>query len=211
MREAQVGARFDQRAERYDNPVTAFIGERELRRIRPHVPHGSEVLDFGCGTGRTTLDHLRRGCRVTAYDISKEMLSIAAAKATRAGWQADFTSDPETLHGRTWPIVTCIGVLDYYRHPAELLARLKIYLAPGGRLVVTYPNATSPLGWLYALGSRWTTRAYPRTPWAAREDASASGLGVEALDYAFPHVRGLGHTLVLALSGEPAAAHVHTG
>lgn len=210
MSASRIGEQFDQRAGRYDNPVTAFIGERELRRIRPLVPAGSEVLDFGCGTGRTTLDHLRRNCRVTAFDISKEMLAIAAAKARRAGWQATFTADAEELRVRTWPFVTCIGVLDYYPDPAILLLKLKAHLSPGGRLVVTYPNGASPLAWLYAIGSRFTTRAYPRTPGAARGDAAAAGLRVDSLEYAFPHVRWLGHTLVLALA-DPLPAVVPGG
>lgn len=204
MSATHIGDQFDRRAGRYDNPATAFIGERELRRIRPLVPAGVEVLDYGCGTGRTTLDHLRRGCRVTAFDISKEMLAIAAAKSRRAGWQAKFTSNADDLRGRTWPIITCIGVLDYYSDPLPLLLRLKAHLSPGGRLVITYPNGASPLAWLYAIGSRFTTQAYPRTPGAARGDAAAAGMRVDSLEFAFPHVRWLGHTLVLAFSMAPA-------
>ncbi len=200
MSATHIGEQFDRRARRYDNPVTAFIGERELRRIRPRVPAGADVLDYGCGTGRTTLDHLRRGCRVTAFDISKEMLAIAAAQSRRAGWQAEFTSNADDLHGRTWPFITCIGVLDYYPDPVPLLLRLKAHLSPGGRLVVTYPNAVSPLAWLYAIGSRFTTRAYPRIPGAARGDAASAGMRVDSLEFAFPHVRWLGHTLILVLS-----------
>ena len=203
MSDAHIGERFDQRAERYDNPVTAFIGERELRRIRPLVPARAEVLDYGCGTGRTALDHLRRGCRVTAFDISREMLAIAAAKSRRAGWQAEFTSNADDLQGRTWPFVTCIGVLDYYPDPLPLLLRLKALLSSGGRLVVTYPNGASPLAWLYAAGSHFTSRAYPRWPGAARADAAAAGLHLDSFEFAFPHVRWLGHTLVLALSKVP--------
>lgn len=203
MSDAHIGERFDQRAERYDNPVTAFIGERELRRIRPWVPAGAEVLDYGCGTGRTTLDHLRRGCRVTAFDISKEMLAIAAAKARRGGWPAEFTTNADDLQGRAWRIITCIGVLDYYRDPVPLLLRLGALLSSGGRLIVTYPNGASPLAWLYAIGSRFTTRAFPRWPGAARRDAAVVGMRIDSLEFAFPHVRWLGHTLILALSKVP--------
>ncbi len=81
VRPEDVRNHFDHHAPHYDNPVTAFIGERELRVIRPLVPPGSTVLDYGCGTGRTTLDLLRRGCRVTAYDLSGGMLALARARA----------------------------------------------------------------------------------------------------------------------------------
>ena len=197
-----VARHFDDRASRYDNPLTAFIGERELRVIRPLVPAGAQVLDYGCGTGRSALDHLRRGCRVTAFDVSRNMLAFAERRARAEGLSAnaDFTSDESALAGRTWPVVTAIGVLDYYAEPMPLLNTLSRYMAPAGCLVVTYPNARSPLAWLYALGSRITFPAIPRTPTFACQAAEAAGLNVVHLAYAFPTAALLGHTLVLKLA-----------
>ncbi len=197
-----VARHFDDRASRYDNPLTAFIGERELRVIRPLVPPGAQVLDYGCGTGRSALDYLRRGCRVTAFDVSCNMLALAQRRARAEGWlaNAEFTSDESTLAGRTWPVVTAIGVLDYYAEPAPLLKTLSQYVALAGCLVVTYPNALSPLAWFYALGSRITFPAIPRTPAFARQAAEAAGLEVRQLAYAFPAMVPLGHTLVLKLA-----------
>ena len=198
----KVAQRFNARANRYDNPVTAFIGEREMRVIRPLVPAGSVLLDYGCGTGRSALDHLRRGCHVTGYDISGQMLALAEARAQAEGLaaEAEFTADEAHLAGRTWPVVTAIGVLDYYADPVPLLKTLCGYLAPKARLVVTYPNALSPLAWLYALGSRFTVPCIPRTPAFARGAAARAGLQVFSLGYAFPAATWLGHTLVVGLS-----------
>lgn len=200
---SQIRAGFDRRAAHYDNPWTSFVGERELRQIRLFVPSGSEVLDYGCGTGRTTLDLLRRGCRVTAYDVSAHMLAQAQIKVQAAGIagpsQTVFTADPGQLAGRTWPVVTLIGVLDYYPDPQPLLLTVRQYLAPGGRLVVTYPNASSPLGWLYALGSRFTVPATPRSLEFARWAARQAGFNVAGVRYAFPSLPLVGYTLVLAL------------
>jgi 2-polyprenyl-3-methyl-5-hydroxy-6-metoxy-1,4-benzoquinol methylase len=92
----------------------AFIGERELRVIRRLIPAGGVILDYGCGTGRTTFDHLRRGCRVTAYALSVEMVARAEVKARRAGYTAEFITQPDQLSGQRWPVMTCISVLDYY-------------------------------------------------------------------------------------------------
>jgi len=197
-----VARHFDDRASRYDNPLTAFIGERELRVIRPLVPAGAQVLDYGCGTGRSALDHLRRGCRVTAFDVSRNMLAFAQRRARDEGWSADveFTSDESVLAGRTWPVVTAIGVLDYYAEPVPLLNTLSRYMTPAGCLVVTYPNALSPLAWSYALGSRFTFPAIPRTPAFACCAAEAADLKVVHLAYAFPSVKLWGHTLVLKLA-----------
>jgi 2-polyprenyl-3-methyl-5-hydroxy-6-metoxy-1,4-benzoquinol methylase len=195
----KIRDRFDSRADDYDNPVTAFIGKRELRAIRKLIPAGSRVLDYGCGTGRTTLDLLHRGCVVTAFDISSGMLALAGEKASAMGFEADFTADAAQLDGRTWPVVTCIGVLDYYPNPVPLLKTLRAHLQPAGLLVVTIPNALSPLAWLYVAGSRFTVPATARTPGFLKQSAAEAGLEVFSTEYAFPAIPPLGHTLVAGL------------
>jgi SAM-dependent methyltransferase len=195
----QIGSSFDARAARYTNPVTDFMGERELRVIRTLVPEGSRVLDFGCGTGRTTIDLLRRGCTVTACDVSEGMLAICVARVAAERFECELTSDVSRMAGRTWPVVTAIGVLDYYPDPVPLLETIASYLAPGGRLVTTFPNALSPLAWAYWAGSRFTVPATPRTSRFVRAAARRAGLSVTAIAYAAPAIAPLGHTLVLSM------------
>jgi 2-polyprenyl-3-methyl-5-hydroxy-6-metoxy-1,4-benzoquinol methylase len=196
---SKLAHRFNQRAGRYDNPWSAWIGEYELRKIRPLIPDNSRVLDFGCGTGRTSLDLLKRGCSVTAYDISHEMLAVAQSKIERAGLKAEFAFDESALIGKTWSYITCIGVLDYYSDPTSILEKLYEYLIPGGRLVVTFPNALSPLGWFYATGSKLTVPVYLCTPRTAINAIERAGYRLISLGYAFPGFRWIGLTLVLGL------------
>ncbi len=202
-RHDRIERHFDARAARYHNPLTDFMGECELRVIRAFVPEGSRVLDYGCGSGRTAIDHLRRGCAVTAYDVSREMLALAERRARALELAAEFVADASALEGRRWPLVTCVGVLDYYVDPQPLLAALRTHVEPGGRLVVTWPNSRSPLGQAYrAASALFTLAAHPRSAARARGACGGAGLRVDELAYAAPQVRGLAHTLVLALSPE---------
>lgn len=195
-----IKQRFDARAARYDNRFTALIGKFESRQIRTLLPPRSRVLDYGCGTGRTTLDLLTHGHHVTAYDISLKMLSLAREKVQKLGLTAEFVTDPAQLRRQSWPVITCIGVLDYYPDPLPVLRDLIQYLDDLGILIVTFPNALSPLAWLYALGSHWTIPAILRTPRSARQMAQQAGLRVEKLLFAFPSIAPLGHTLILRTS-----------
>jgi SAM-dependent methyltransferase len=195
----RIGDSFEKRAAHYDNSITAYIGERELRVIRPLVPSGSTVLDYGCGTGRSALDHARRGCHVTAYDVSPNMLSQAEYKANQMGLNLEFISAVDQLNGRTWPVVTCIGVLDYYPDPRLLLNELNQFLEGTGRLIVTWPNALSPFAWLYFVLSRFTTPSTSRTPMFVRRAVKDVGLQISALRYAFPNFAPFGFTLVVEM------------
>jgi SAM-dependent methyltransferase len=114
-------------------------------------------------------------------------------------YPAEFITDVEKLSGRTWPLVTCIGVLDYYADPAPLLRLLGAFLAADGRLVVTYPNGLSPLGWTYALGSTLRMRIFPRTPDFVQQAALRAGLKVSHLCFAFPGLSYLGLTQVVEM------------
>jgi 2-polyprenyl-3-methyl-5-hydroxy-6-metoxy-1,4-benzoquinol methylase len=198
--ETKIIHRFNRRARKYDNPLTQFIGEQELRQIRKLIPENSHVLDFGCGTGRTTIDLLKRGCQVTAFDLSSKMLAIACNKAQNLGHQAEFTSAIADLNGQRWAFVSCIGVLDYYPNPTPILDSLRQFVKPGGKVVVTFPNSLSPMAWLYWLASRATIPATPRTPAFIRRQVQEAGFEVIELLYAFPQISPIGHTLVLALS-----------
>jgi SAM-dependent methyltransferase len=195
----RIGSSFERRAAGYDNALTAYIGERELRAIRKLVPPCSSLLDYGCGTGRSALDHARRGCQVTAYDLSPNMLSFAESKARRDGLEVEFTADKELLANRKWQLVTCIGVFDYYPDPGPLLKELDQYLEEDGRLVLTWPNALSPLGWFYFVVSRFTVPSTPRTPRFVRKAAGEVGFQVCSLLYAFPAWSPLGFTLVVEM------------
>lgn len=195
-----IAQRFDRHAGNYDNSVTTWLGVRELHAVCKLVPEGCQVLDYGCGTGRTTLELMKRGCQVTAFDISLEMLSIAQAKATQQGFNVDFLTDAELLAGRTWPVITCIGVLDYYPDPVPLLRTLCQHLAPKGRLVVTFPNAINPIGWSFYLGSRFTVPATPRTPGFVRRACQRAGYQIDNILFTLPSISLIGYTMVLGLS-----------
>jgi len=113
-----------------------------LARLRAHVieacalaPH-DRVLEVGCGPGELTRALTRRVGHVLAVDRSPAMLRAARRRAPGATFMC---ADARTFvpHG-----AVDVVVLSYLLHElspedaAQLLARLAVALAPGGRLVV---------------------------------------------------------------------------
>jgi SAM-dependent methyltransferase len=195
-----IRQRFDRRAIQYlRNPITHWVGRSELSALKEMLPPlnksaENRALDFGCGTGRVTAMLLEMGWKVTGFDISSGMLEQARI-AMGKHQDVIFTSDPNSLRDQ-WPVMVALGVLDYYEDTAPLWQQWSQLLAPGGTLLVTAPNARSPLAWFYAFFSRFTCQAYVTTPERLLPAAKAYGFSMISRKTAFPQ-QPWGHTLVL--------------
>lgn len=195
-----IRRKFDLHASQYlRNPVTHWVGRSELATLKSMIPRPqkageSVALDFGCGTGRVTALLLELGYDVTGYDLSPAMLERARALLGENP-NVLFTSDPQDLGGR-WPLIVSLGVLDYYPDSTSLWDEWSQLLAPDGKLLVTAPNALSPLAWFYAFFSRFTCQAYVTTLEALMPAAQAAGFSLFDVKFAFPQYKW-GHTIVL--------------
>ena len=109
----------------------APLGEPEL--IHDAVPHGSEILELGCGAGRITHELIALGHPVTAVDNSPEMLA--------------HVRDAETVHadiekldlGRTFPVVLLASNFLNATDQRELDAVLDAcarHVSPGGQVLL---------------------------------------------------------------------------
>src|SRR5215207_5419821 len=77
-------------ARRYDESLAGTpLLDLDLRLVERHCPRPCRVIDLGCGTGRVAVPLTRKGHRVTAVDLSEEMLRVAAEKAAAAGVRLD--------------------------------------------------------------------------------------------------------------------------
>ncbi len=98
------------------------------------------ALDAGCGEGAEAIFLAAEGWRVTAADISAEVLVRASDRATRGGVPADrvawIEADLSTWEpGRRFDLVTT-----HYAHPAmpplAFYERIADWVAPGGTLLI---------------------------------------------------------------------------
>ncbi len=108
------------------------------------VSPGERVLDVGTGTGVVALTAARVGARVTALDLTPELLAQARDNAQIAGLDAITWSegDAESL---PYPDASFDVVLSQFGHmfaprPEVAVAEMRRVLRPGGRVVfATWP------------------------------------------------------------------------
>jgi len=131
---------YDRRANaRLQDQADALV---DLLHSDTAYPHGSAVLEAGCGVGAQTVSLARGspGARIVSVDISAESIAAAKAKVDAAGLgnvefrQADIFALP---FGReSFDHVFVCFVLEHLSRPLEALARLKDLLKPGGTITV---------------------------------------------------------------------------
>lgn len=107
------------------------------------VPMGSQVLDLGCGSGALGL-HLgaTRGCTCDGVTLSPLEASHAQAHYRRIETaDLETTSLSELFAGQRYDVIVCADVLEHLRRPERLLPACQNLLKPGGRLLISVPNA----------------------------------------------------------------------
>jgi len=132
------------------------------------------VLDFGCGTGASTVALACRAGEVHAYDIDREALDICRLRLSEHGLadRVAILDDPEDAGGR-YDLILLSGVVEHIPSSEtglrrDVLRRVFGLLAPGGFLYVNEtPNRLWPIDFHTTglAGIPWTR---PGSPWAHR-------------------------------------------
>ncbi len=110
--------------------------QKKLRVTQGYLRPGSEVLEFGCGTGSTALIHAPLVKHIHAIDISSRMIEIARSKAD-TGKIANVTFDQATLDDldapeQSFDAVLGLNILHLLEDRDAAIAKVYKLLAPGG-------------------------------------------------------------------------------
>jgi 2-polyprenyl-3-methyl-5-hydroxy-6-metoxy-1,4-benzoquinol methylase len=123
----------------------------------PAPPPGARLIDVGCGTGEFMLRMQRLGWEVEGVEPDPDAVSVARSYGLRVT-QGDVISS--SIPPDSADAVTLNHVIEHVPDPVAVLRRSHNILKPGGRLVVSTPNADS-LG--HALfGKSWFALEPPR-------------------------------------------------
>jgi ubiquinone/menaquinone biosynthesis C-methylase UbiE len=155
-RQARVSAYFESRATLwkdlyrrtgvYDVGVHQYRQRLALRWIEGlRLPHGSCVLEVGCGAGGTSVALAQMGLAVAATDVAASMLAVARQESAAAGVQERTQFVRVDIHAlgfrdNSFDLVIALGVLSWLHSPGIAAAEMARVLRPGGYLVVNATN-----------------------------------------------------------------------
>jgi SAM-dependent methyltransferase len=148
----EVADYLDAYREGHASPIRhdAFSERREL--VLALTPPGAKrVLDIGAGPGVFTPQLLARGASCAVVDLSFEMIATARGQVSSGARATFMVGDIDHLPLATgvFDAALCVGVLQYLPSLDFALIELARVVAPGGHVIVTFPNAGSPLNGLH--------------------------------------------------------------
>jgi SAM-dependent methyltransferase len=121
-----------------------------VQRIAP----GSRVLDIACGDGVLGEMLVRdRGCHVLGLEVSGYARDVAARRGLTA-LACDIAQDRFPVADADFDYVTALCCLEHIFDPGHALREAARALKPGGRILVTLPNAVSLRFRLAMLGGK---------------------------------------------------------
>ncbi len=119
--------------------------DRALTMLRPEG--GERILDLACGTGRHSLELVRRGFSVVGVEIGPELVEIARRDADQEGLEATFVQGDlrELDFAEEFDIVLNLndGAVGYFETDEENLRTFEVIsraLKPGGQNLIQVPN-----------------------------------------------------------------------
>jgi 2-polyprenyl-3-methyl-5-hydroxy-6-metoxy-1,4-benzoquinol methylase len=113
-----------------------------------------DILDVGCSSGYLARPLAASGARVVGLE-----LDAAAAAEARQVCEDVLVGDVESMQLpfalASFDVVLCGDLVEHLRDPGATLARLRAFLRPAGRLVLTTPNVANWAMRLSLLAGRW--------------------------------------------------------
>jgi len=148
----------------------------------------ADVLDFGCGDGALSVILARLGARVTAVDISPELIDVARQRAEVNGvadrihfMERDITAAP--LPANQFDFAVCNLVL-HHVDLRSVVPQIVASLKPEGTAVVVEPIAFSP----------WLQRVRDRVPIDKRASPGERPLNEEEVNFVVNELVGAERT-----------------
>lgn len=208
---AKNADRFDRAVSRYQRPFIDACG----------IGATSEILDIGCGTGKTTLDAARIAVDGSAHgvDLSSEMLDVARRRAEAEGLtnigfeQQDVQAHP--FAAESFDVALSRTGAMFFGDPAAAFTNLARALRPGGQLTLLVWQSFAENEWMREIrtafaGGRDLPMPPPDAPgpFSLSDSTRVEGI-LQTAGFAKPRFQALAEPMTFGNTPEEAFDFIH--
>ncbi|WP_416042526.1 ThiF family adenylyltransferase [Bacillus subtilis] len=129
--------------ERESDSFNSILLDKTMSKLVKMNKGETKILDIGCATGEQALHFANKGAKVTAVDISNDMLKVLDKKANNinAGSVKTVLGDIESIEiNDKFNYILCNNILDYLPEINNTLRKLNALLENEGTLIITIPH-----------------------------------------------------------------------
>jgi ubiquinone/menaquinone biosynthesis C-methylase UbiE len=130
------------RTSRFPQSVYHKAKHEIVRRLFLSIPHGSRVLDAGCGVGHITGPYCDR------YAVFGMDEQLSAVSYCREQWHGSY------VHGSLYRIpfennyfdlIFFLDTIEHLTHPIDVLREFALVMKPGAKILICTMNYANPL------------------------------------------------------------------
>ena len=138
---------IDSTAQNYESKIIAGweklyrLKRKKLYELLSTFYYGDSVLELGCGDGESTKHLLKDFSSVDVVDASTEQLKDLENMFNNVQTFSSYFEDFKP--SKTYSTIVGTHILEHLDNPSQLLDNCFDWLKPGGRLLISVPNALS--------------------------------------------------------------------
>jgi len=112
------------------------------KKVKEMLTGTERVLDIGCSTGHLITGIQDKVAEVFGHELSKKEIDFC-----KNVLKIDVDDKPlgDRFEKESFDLITLVFVFEHIGCPTSFLEELKLYLKPGGKLVIVVPNILDPL------------------------------------------------------------------
>lgn len=133
---------YESIATNFDNIMNRYEVSKRLdiiyNKLLPKSLKEKTLLDAGCGTGLFSKEAVRRGAKVTSFDVGPKLLNEVAKKCKTKTVEGSVLDMP--FKDNCFDIVISTEVIEHVEDPKKAVEELCRVTKPGGILIITTPN-----------------------------------------------------------------------
>lgn len=128
----------------YNDPLLIHLSDKIISHLK--LAKGKQLLDIGCGVGRTSFMAALQGFNVIGVDIERKAINVAKTSAKKLNLEKKCVFDhgnilkQKKLYNKKFDVIICSEVIEHVSRPQKIINLAFRLLKKNGLFILTTPH-----------------------------------------------------------------------